>query len=138
MKPVLERVTGRTSEAHPVQCEHQLQLLRYLNAMFCLLINYRPQTKVMFSHVSVCTQGGLPLQRRPWTETTPGQRSPRIETPSPGQSPPGTEDGNEQAVRILLECFLVHHVFLQETFTVISEYFSCLWHDLVENLNKLR
>ena len=46
----------------------------------------------------VCPQGGFSL-----TETPHGQRpSPRTET-----LPPWIEDGNERAVRILLECILV-------------------------------
>ena len=35
--------------------------------------------------------------------------------------------------------WLIHHVFQQRRlFRMISECVSCLWHDLVENLNKLR
>ena len=94
--------------------------------------NYRPQTKfakVMFLHVSVCPQEGktwagtpqagtppwagtpplgrytAPGQEHPLGGYTPGQVHP------PGQVPPWCmlgDTGNKRAVRILLECILVH------------------------------
>ena len=78
-----------------------------------------------------------PGQRPPWSETPSGQRPPRTETPPeqkpPGQNPPGTEDGNERAVRILLECILVWNtrlcnaVMLQYNYSVFFLFYAVLY-----------
>ena len=57
----------------------------------------------------------LPGQRHPG-QRPPGQRPPRQRPP--GQRPPWTETpwiGNVRAVRILLECILDIHIFIDYT-----------------------
>ena len=93
--------------------------------------NYRPQTKiakVMFSHVSVCPQGGVCLWswwtcRKPPRQISSGQTV-WADTPLPRQTPswadaPGQtlllrstcwDMVNKRAVRIPLECILVSYL----------------------------
>ena len=86
---------------------HRAEVLMTMNVKAEVPIprHYRPQTKsakVMFSQVFVCPRwGGVSLTETPWTETPSRQR------PSPR-----TQDGNERAVRILLECILILEIFL--------------------------
>ena len=110
----------------------------------CWLVNYyRPQTKfakVMFLHVSVCPQGGVPGQEPPC------QVCPRAGTPPLPGTPPwaGTpphrytpqeqcmleDTGNKRAVRILLECILVYCCRFEITI--------CCTKLIVPNKNDLR
>ena len=107
-------------------------MLRELNLSVCLSVClshfYRPQTKfarVMFSQVSVCPGG---------THTPPDQRK----TPPPRQTPPGRhppdrhppgsacwDTVNKRAVRILLECNLVHVCFCIYTYCTSYHSNSC-------------
>ena len=101
----------------------EISIWRHQNNEKCLtaklLLPQRSLGKVMFLYVSLILFTGGP----PWDQApSPGADPPGSSHPlGPGIPPgPGTpqdqcmlgDTGNKQVVRILLECILVHHIFV--------------------------
>ena len=104
-------VLHNVCEKWPIHCSRTSNEDHYL-----VKICYCPQTKftkVMFSQVSVCPQGGVCHTPTAWVDIpwvdTPLGRHPSGQTP-PGRHPPGWHHlVNKRAVLIPLVCILVYN-----------------------------